>query len=114
MPPFPNAGLAQLVVHLICNQGVGGSNPSAGTNNSNSINGLACRSYSVFLLSQVVAGGCWPRPPHACSACRDEVRQLGRRVVGRDFPALVPEEILPILGILELCCSIPSGIRYSP
>jgi hypothetical protein len=27
-----NAGLAQLVVHLICNQGVGGSNPSAGTN----------------------------------------------------------------------------------
>jgi hypothetical protein len=29
---FLNAGLAQLVVHLICNQGVGGSNPSAGTN----------------------------------------------------------------------------------
>jgi hypothetical protein len=26
------AGLAQLVEHLICNQGVGGSNPSAGTN----------------------------------------------------------------------------------
>lgn len=26
-----NAGLAQLVVHLICNQGVGGSSPSAGT-----------------------------------------------------------------------------------
>jgi hypothetical protein len=25
------AGLAQLVVHLICNQGVGGSSPSAGT-----------------------------------------------------------------------------------
>ena len=25
------AGLAQLVEHLICNQGVGGSNPSAGT-----------------------------------------------------------------------------------
>ena len=25
------AGLAQLVVHLICNQGVGGSIPSAGT-----------------------------------------------------------------------------------
>ena len=31
------AGLAQLVVHLICNQGVGGSNPSAGTI---SLNGL--------------------------------------------------------------------------
>jgi hypothetical protein len=26
------ADLAQLVVHLICNQGVGGSNPSVGTN----------------------------------------------------------------------------------
>ena len=30
-PPLFGAGLAQLVVHLICNQGVGGSNPSAGT-----------------------------------------------------------------------------------
>ena len=29
--PFRRAGLAQLVVHLICNQGVGGSSPSAGT-----------------------------------------------------------------------------------
>jgi hypothetical protein len=28
---LPDAGLAQLVVHLICNQGVGGSSPSAGT-----------------------------------------------------------------------------------
>ena len=26
------AGLAQLVEHVICNHGVGGSNPSAGTN----------------------------------------------------------------------------------
>jgi len=26
------AGIAQLVEHLICNQGVGGSSPSAGTN----------------------------------------------------------------------------------
>ena len=33
-----SAGLAQLVEHLICNQGVGGSNPSAGTN---LFNGLA-------------------------------------------------------------------------
>ena len=31
-PPLFGAGLAQLVVHLICNQGVGGSSPSAGTN----------------------------------------------------------------------------------
>jgi hypothetical protein len=30
LPGF-HAGLAQLVVHLICNQGVGGSSPSAGT-----------------------------------------------------------------------------------
>ena len=29
--PHTSAGLAQLVEHLICNQGVGGSNPSAGT-----------------------------------------------------------------------------------
>ena len=28
---FAHAGLAQLVEHLICNQGVGGSSPSAGT-----------------------------------------------------------------------------------
>jgi hypothetical protein len=32
--PAFDAGLAQLVVHLICNQGVGGSNPSAGTNST--------------------------------------------------------------------------------
>ena len=36
-PPLFGAGLAQLVVHLICNQGVGGSNPSAGTNKNNSL-----------------------------------------------------------------------------
>ena len=29
---LPRAGLAQLVEHLICNQEVGGSSPSAGTN----------------------------------------------------------------------------------
>ncbi len=28
----PGAGLAQLVEHLICNQGVTGSNPVTGTN----------------------------------------------------------------------------------
>jgi hypothetical protein len=27
-----HAGIAQLVEHLICNQGVAGSNPAAGTN----------------------------------------------------------------------------------
>ena len=31
MSVFIVAGLAQLVEHLICNQGVGGSSPSAGT-----------------------------------------------------------------------------------
>jgi hypothetical protein len=30
--PLRTAGLAQLVEHVICNHGVGGSNPSAGTN----------------------------------------------------------------------------------
>jgi hypothetical protein len=29
----PVAGIAQLVEHLICNQGVAGSNPAAGTRN---------------------------------------------------------------------------------
>lgn len=31
VPPVYNADLAQLVVHLICNQGVGSSNLSVGT-----------------------------------------------------------------------------------
>ena len=31
------AGLAQLVEHLICNQGVTGSNPVAGTNHFNDL-----------------------------------------------------------------------------
>jgi hypothetical protein len=31
------AGLAQLVEHLICNQGVGGSSPSAGTKKINDL-----------------------------------------------------------------------------
>ena len=30
--PLATAGLAQLVEHLICNQGVVGSNPASGTN----------------------------------------------------------------------------------
>jgi hypothetical protein len=30
-PKYWRAGLAQLVEHLICNQGVAGSNPAAGT-----------------------------------------------------------------------------------
>src|SRR5690606_24145200 len=38
--PRQSAGLAQLVEHLICNQGVGGSSPSAGTNK---ISHLNCR-----------------------------------------------------------------------
>jgi hypothetical protein len=29
--PLPRAGIAQSVEHLICNQGVAGSNPAAGT-----------------------------------------------------------------------------------
>ena len=33
--------VSTVVVHLICNQGVGGSNPSAGTNSYKSINELA-------------------------------------------------------------------------
>ena len=33
--PSTDAGLAQLAEHLICNQGVAGSNPAAGTNDIN-------------------------------------------------------------------------------
>ena len=36
----PHAGIAQLVEHLICNQGVAGSNPAVGTSFLNKINGL--------------------------------------------------------------------------
>ena len=43
---IPNAGIAQLVEHLICNQGVAGSNPAAGT-----IKPLLLRG---FLLSGVI------------------------------------------------------------
>ena len=35
--PVRHAGLAQLVEHLICSQEVGGSSPSAGTNNFNDL-----------------------------------------------------------------------------
>jgi hypothetical protein len=45
------AGLAQLVVHLICNQGVGGSNPSAGTKSPRKINHLRAASETVPTLS---------------------------------------------------------------
>jgi hypothetical protein len=38
-----DAGLAQLVEHLICNQGVGGSNPSAGTGKIKNLAGLITR-----------------------------------------------------------------------
>jgi hypothetical protein len=34
---WPEAGIAQLVEHLICNQGVAGSNPAAGTNEINAL-----------------------------------------------------------------------------
>jgi hypothetical protein len=42
--PLRTAGLAQLVEHVICNHGVGGSNPSAGTSK---INGLDDKSLSI-------------------------------------------------------------------
>ncbi len=36
---IPGAGIAQLVEHVICNLGVAGSNPAAGTS---FLNNLAC------------------------------------------------------------------------
>jgi hypothetical protein len=41
------AGLAQLVEHLICNQGVGGSSPSAGTNKINRLGDLAIEAFDL-------------------------------------------------------------------
>ena len=53
------AGLAQLVEHLICNQGVGGSNPSAGTNRSRPIPLIL-----IFFLISIayVKSSCSPEP----------------------------------------------------
>jgi hypothetical protein len=42
-PLRPHAGLAQLVEQLICNQWVGGSSPSAGTNNFNRLEPIMVR-----------------------------------------------------------------------
>ena len=44
-PAPPRAGLAQLVEHLICNQGVTGSNPVAGTILFNGLEGIALPCY---------------------------------------------------------------------
>ena len=47
------AGLAQLVEHLICNQGVGGSSPSTGTISRRRAAGMlnsAPRTVSLFFL----------------------------------------------------------------
>ncbi len=51
--PTSIAGLAQLVEHLICNQGVGGSSPSTGTISRRRKAGMlnsAPRSASLFFL----------------------------------------------------------------
>ncbi len=45
-----NAGLAQLVEHLICNQGVAGSNPATGTNLFNNLHKFEIP-LSLFLAS---------------------------------------------------------------
>ena len=47
------AGLAQLVEHLICNQGVAGSNPAAGTNKINYL-GKSEIALSLFLVSPLM------------------------------------------------------------
>ena len=48
-----HAGLAQLVEHLICNQGVAGSNPAAGTNKNNYLDDTES-TLSLFLVSPLV------------------------------------------------------------
>ena len=44
-----NAGIAQLVEHLICNQGVAGSNPAAGTRSSPSKTRDKCLNLAFFV-----------------------------------------------------------------
>jgi hypothetical protein len=69
------AGLAQLVEHLICNQGVGGSNPSAGTNKINRLSEFSetARYIGNVINNSVTVGNAittavrWnrPFPPHS-------------------------------------------------
>ena len=58
------AGLAQLVEHLICNQGVGGSSPSAGTTVTIGNCGGGC----FFILT---------RHSHICSFVSPALRRRG-------------------------------------
>ena len=67
VPRIP-AGLAQLVEHLICNQGVGGSNPSAGTR-TYGISGIA---FGAFLARTLR-----PMPPPAHTVERQPNPQRG-------------------------------------
>ena len=68
--PCRRAGIAQSVEHLICNQGVAGSNPAAGTKNTLKLNHLSKVSPSadtplVFVSApcpQKGPGRCQPRP----------------------------------------------------
>ncbi len=45
-PQGGKAGLAQLVEHLICNQGVAGSNPAAGTSKLSRFDALSVSSFT--------------------------------------------------------------------
>ena len=51
--PVRHAGLAQLVEHLICNQEVGGSSPSAGTNIINGLKELS--HWSIYTSKHIVS-----------------------------------------------------------
>ena len=75
------AGLAQLVVHLICNQGVGGSIPSAGTT-------LAPRGSKPFSLGalphrvrETTSFSLWRMNDHATDSQLDALFQVYRVAV---------------------------------
>ena len=79
---FSGAGIAQLVVHLICNQGVGGSSPSAGTNKFPCFRGLRRRSTSRPARP-------FPTVPNLCPASFAAIAgALGRLSLGHDNPYL--------------------------
>ena len=70
------AGLAQLVEHVICNHGVGGSNPSAGTNDikgSRLLPGLAAQNWDLHSHGRVTQS--------IPSEARTPLRSCGRKAI---------------------------------
>ena len=126
-PVRENAGLAQLAEHLICNQGVGGSNPSIGTItvcNHLPILSVAASRYNLVTIIMVTESRMESSMPAgkfkaSCLKVMDEVAATGRSVVitkrGKAVARLVPAagRPAPIAGALAGSVEI-SGDILSP